>query len=445
MMNQWSRAAWGVTVFTMVFLTGIAAAAEKAPMTDAQRLAIVREVLHEVPLIDGHNDAPWAIRARFANHLAAFDFHDTTGLEKPMQTDLNRLRAGGVGGQFWSVWVPTDLGGAEAVVTVLEQIDLVHRLAAAYPEDLEIALTADDVVRIHGEGKIASLIGVEGGHSIDSSLAVLRSLYALGGRYMTLTHWDNVPWADAATAAPEHHGLTPFGKAVVREMNLLGMLVDLSHVSAEVMNDALDVTRAPVIFSHSDAFALNPYPRNVPDEVLARLAANGGVVMVNFVSLFLSREATEYYAAADAEEARLKTLFPGDPDAVKAGLEKWNTDHPFPQVTLGDVADHLDHIVEVAGIDHVGLGSDFDGTSHTPEGLEDVSGYPALLSTLLERGWSREDIAKLAGLNVLRVMREAERVAAELKMSEAPIEITIEEVDLPAEDPNQAGKTGASP
>jgi len=416
----------------VVFVAGLAAGAER-PMTDAQRSAIVREVLHEVPLIDGHNDAPWSIRARFANHLAAFDFHDTTGLDKPMQTDLDRLRAGGVGGQFWSVWVPTDLGGAEAVVTVLEQIDLVHRLAAAYPEDLEIALTADDVVRIHREGKIASLIGVEGGHSIDSSLAVLRSLYALGGRYMTLTHWDNVPWADAATAAPEHHGLTAFGKAVVREMNRLGMLVDLSHVSAEVMNDALDVTRAPVIFSHSDAFALNPYPRNVPDEVLARLPENGGVVMVNFVSLFLSRSATEHYAAADAEEARLKTLFPGDSDAVKAALEKWNTDHPFPQVTLGDLADHLDHIVEVAGIDHVGLGSDFDGTSHTPEGLDDVSGYPALLATLLERGWSREDIAKLAGLNVLRVMGEAERVAAELQQTESPTDLLIGDFEETAE------------
>lgn len=406
-----------------------ASAQDGRAATAAEREAIVREVLREVPLIDGHNDTPWAIRSRVSNHLGDFDFFDTTALERSMHTDLNRLREGGVGAQFWSVWIPTDLGDAESVVTVLEQIDLVHRLAAHYPNDLEIALTADDVVRIHADGKIASLIGVEGGHSINSSLAVLRMLYDLGARYMTLTHWENVPWADAATAAPEHDGLTPFGKLVVKEMNRLGMLVDLSHVSAGVMHDVIDVTRAPVIFSHSDAFALNPYPRNVPDDVLRGMPENGGVVMVNFCSFFLSREVTNRQADREAEQMRLETLFPGDPEAVEAGLDSWKAENPIPTVTLDDVADHLDHIVEVAGIDHVGLGSDFDGISNLPEGLEDVSGYPALLALLLERGWSREDIARLAGLNLLRVMRQAEEVASALQRTETPIDTLIEESD----------------
>jgi membrane dipeptidase len=425
------RPNWRVVVFASLGLCvalGVSAQ-DGRPLTAAEREAIVREVLHEVPLIDGHNDAPYAIKDRFANHLGDFDFSDTTALEQPMHTDLRRLREGGVGGQFWSVWIPTDLGDAEAVVAVLEQIDLVHRLAAYYPDDLEIALTADDVVRIHADGKIASLIGVEGGHSIDSSLAVLRMLYDLGARYMTLTHWINVPWADAATAAPEHDGLTPFGELVVKEMNRLGMLVDLSHVSAGVMHDVLDVTRAPVIFSHSDAFALNPYPRNVPDDVLRSMPENGGVVMVNFSSFFLSREVTDRQADREAEQARLEALFPGDPKTVEAGTDSWEAAHPMPAVTLNDVADHLDHIVEVAGIDHVGLGSDFDGIRNVPEGLEDVSGYPALLVVLLERGWSREDIARLAGQNVLRVMRRAEEVASALQHTETPIDTLIEESD----------------
>ncbi len=422
---------WRVVVFAVLGVCAAlgASAQDGRPATAAEREAIVREVLREVPLIDGHNDTPWAIRSRVSNHLGDFDFFDTTAFERKMHTDLRRLREGGVGGQFWSVWIPTDPGGAEAVVAVLEQIDLVHRLVARYPGDLEIALTANDVVRIHADGKIASLIGVEGGHSIDSSLAVLRMLYGLGARYMTLTHWINVPWADAATAAPEHDGLTPFGELVVKEMNRLGMLVDLSHVSARVMHDVLDVTRAPVIFSHSNAFALNPYPRNVPDDVLRRIPENGGVVMVNFSSFFLSREVTLRQADSEAEEARLEALFPGDPQAVETGVDSWNAAHPAPAVTLGDVADHLDHIVEVAGIDHVGLGSDFDGIRNVPEGLEDVSGYPALLAVLLERGWSREDIAKLAGLNVLRVMRQTEEVASALQRTETPIDTLIEEAD----------------
>ncbi len=402
-------------------------AADQAHASDEELEAIVREVLREVPLIDGHNDAPWAIRSRVSNHLGGFDFNDTTAIDKPMHTDLRRLRAGGVGGQFWSVWIPVELDPAEAVVVVLEQIDLVHRLIDGYPADLELALTADDVVRIHSEGKIASLIGMEGGHSIDNSLAVLRQLYAVGARYMTLTHWANVDWVDAATDAPEHDGLSPFGEVIVKEMNRLGMLVDLSHVSAAAMHDVLDVSRAPVFFSHSCALALNSHPRNVPDDVLERIAEKGGVVMVNFGSYFVDQKITERHAAYKAEELRLETLNPGDPQAVKDGMKVWLAANPLWIVPLGKLADHFDHIRDVAGVDNVGIGSDYDGISAVPKGMEDVSGYPALLVELMRRGWSREDIAKVAGLNILRVMREAEEVAAELRKIEVPFEVRIDD------------------
>jgi membrane dipeptidase len=311
----------------------------------------------------------------------------------------------------------------------LEQIDLVHRLVQRYPDDLEIALTAADVRRIHASGRIASLIGVEGGHSINDSLAVLRQLYDLGARYMTLTHWDHTAWADAATAAPQLDGLSTFGEAVVREMNRLGMLVDLSHVSAAVMRQVLEITRAPVIYSHSSAAAINPHPRNVPDEVLHLLPANGGVVMVNFGGYFVDPAVTERAAADKAEETRLETLHPGDPERVERELEAWREAHPVPVVTLAKLADHIDHIRNVAGIDHVGLGSDFDGVGSLPEGLEDVSGYPALLAELLSRGYSREEVAGVAGLNVLRVMERAEQVASELQRTERPIDLRIEETE----------------
>jgi membrane dipeptidase len=399
------------------------------PSGDEETLAQIRTLLRSVPLIDGHNDAPWAIRDRFANHLEKVDFRDTSQLEKPMQTDIKRLRAGGVGGQFWSVWVPTDPGGAEPVVAVLEQIDLVHRMVASYPDDLEIALTAADIRRIHAEGRIASLIGMEGGHSIDNSLGVLRRLYALGARYMTLTHWEHVDWADAATAAPELKGMSDFGDSVVREMNRLGMMVDLSHVSAEVMRQAIEVTRAPVIFSHSCAAAINPHPRNVPDDVLRLLPENGGVVMVNFGSFFVSAEVTEWRGRGKAERTRLETLHPGDPKAVDEGVDRWLEKNPVPALSVADVADHIDHIRQVAGVDHVGFGSDFDGVGWVPEGLEDVSGYPALLAELAQRGYTNDELAKVAGLNVLRVMEQVERVAAELQQTESPAEVRIEEID----------------
>jgi len=423
-MHRWIS---GVLVCGLVIGSAVAAAAADTASTDVELEATVREVLRQVPLIDGHNDAPWAIRERVANHLADFDFTNTADLDDPMQTDLTRLRAGGVGGQFWSVWVPVDLSPGDAVVTVLEQIDLVHRLVQRYPDELELALTADDVVRIHAGGRIASLIGMEGGHSIANSLAVLRQMYALGARYMTLTHWSNTDWVDAATDAPEHDGLSPFGEIVVKEMNRLGMLVDLSHVSSAAMHDVLDVTRAPVIFSHSGAAAINPHPRNVPDDVLRRIPANGGVVMVNFGSYFVDPEITERHAAYKAEELRLETLHPGDPQAVKDGMKAWLERHPLWTVPLAKLADHVDHIRDLAGVDHVGLGSDYDGIGALPAGMEDASGYPALLVELMRRGWSREDIAKLAGLNILRVMRGAERVAAELQKTETPYEVRFDD------------------
>ncbi len=409
--------------------TWVAATAADSPTAAEQdTLKEVRALLDTVPLIDGHNDTPWALRERFSNRLSGFDFRDTSALDESMHTDLKRLRAGGVGGQFWAVYVPTDLAGGDAVATALEQIDVVYRLVAAYPDDLEMALTAADVRRIHAARRIASLIGIEGGHCIDDSLAVLRQLYALGARYMTLSHWHNTNWVDAATAPSELGGLSPFGEAVVREMNRLGMLVDLSHVSADAMRDALAVSRAPVIFSHSGVAAINPHPRNVPDEVLRLLPANGGVVMVNFGAYFVDHGVTERSAAAAGERARLEELYPGDPERVDREEQLWLDAHPAPVVSLAALADHIDHIRQVAGIDHVGLGSDFDGVRALPQGLQDVSGYPLLLAELVRRGYSRDDVAKVAGLNVLRVMEQAERVAAELQATEGPSEVLIEDL-----------------
>jgi membrane dipeptidase len=393
---------------------------------DDAGMTAIRELLRETPLIDGHNDAPWVIRDKLGNRLEGFDFHETSTLELAMHTDIRRLRAGGVGGQFWSVWVPPELEGGAAVVTVLEQIDLVHRLIERYPQDLELALTADDIVSIHGRGKIASLIGVEGGYSIGESLPVLRQLFALGARYMTLTHWKTTSWCDSATDAPRHDGLSPFGLEVVREMNRLGMMVDLSHVSAAAMRDAIEVSRAPVIFSHSSAGALNPHPRNVPDDILEMVRDRGGVVMVNFGTFFLSTELLERYAESRGERARLEVLYPGDSETVDSELDAWLEAMPMPKLTVAEVADHIDHIRDVAGIDHVGLGSDFDGIKGVPEGLEDVSGYPALLAELARRRYSREELAKkVAGLNLLRVMREVEAVAAAMKGVVEPSEATI--------------------
>ena len=422
----------GLTSLAFGSLTGRPpGSADKALLQKARQDAgQARQILKEVPLIDGHNDAPWQYRSRVNNHLDAIDFAGDTGrLDPPMHTDLPRLRAGGVGGQFWSVYVPVDLKGADAVQATLEQIDLVHRLVARYPDDLELALTADDIVRIHGQGRVASLIGVEGGHSINNSLAVLRQLCRAGARYMTITHWNNIDWADAGTAPPEHDGLTAFGQEVIREMNRLGMLVDLSHVSPATVHDALDVTEAPVIFSHSCARALCDYPRNVSDEILKRVKKNDGVVMVNFVPSFVSEEASRHWATREAESARLKAVFPHDTEAVKTGLAAWREQNPAPEVPLAVVADHIDHIRKVAGIDHVGIGSDFDGISATPVGLEDVSTYPALLAELLRRGYSDEDVKKVAGLNLLRVMRQAEKAAAKLQRKTAPSDALIEELD----------------
>ncbi len=404
-------------------------------------LAEVHEILRKVPLIDGHNDLPWVYRDKAKNHLAQIDLAgDTSKLEKPMHTDIPRLRKGGVGGQFWSVYVPVDLAGPQAVEAVLEQIDLVKRMVSRYPETFELALDAADVKRIHAGGKIASLIGMEGGHSIHDSLATLRQLYACGARYMTLTHWKNTDWADAATDTPAHDGLTPFGVLVIKEMNRLGMLVDLSHVSQATMNDALDVAAAPVLFSHSSAQALCGHPRNVPDQVLERVKANGGVVMVNFNPGFVSEEVRAWEAAKKAEEARWDALHPGDAERKKKEMETWATAHPAPAATLAQVADHVDHIRKVAGIDHVGLGSDFDGIEHTPRGLEDVSHYPDLLAELLRRGYAKEDVAKVAGLNVLRVLRAAEEVAARLQREVPASDARIEEVDPEVKGPPQKKK-----
>ena len=402
------------TLLAGAALNGLPAGASQAPASLLER---ARAIHRESPLIDGHNDYPWAVRDKARQDIDALDLRRP---QPAIMTDLARLRAGGLGGQFWSVYVPVELTGDSAVTATLEQIDIVYRMMQKYPDVFELARTADDVERIFRSGRIASLIGMEGGHSIDNSLGALRMFHQLGARYMTLTHSDNVPWADAATDDPALGGLSPFGETVVREMNRLGMLVDLSHVSPDTMKDAIRVSEAPVIFSHSSARAVTDSPRNVPDDVLRMVAANGGVVMVTFVPAFVSQPVFEWSRAQTAEQARLRREFDGDQAAIKEGLARWTAAHPAPRATLADVADHIDHIRKVAGAEHIGLGGDFDGITTVPEGLEDVSTYPALTAELLRRGYAEQEIKQINGLNVLRVMREAERVAARLQKERGP-------------------------
>jgi len=366
-------------------------------------------ILRSVPLIDGHNDIPDAVRER--GELDSVDF---AVAQPKLMTDIPRLRAGAVGGQYWAAYVPvaTIHGGTHPAVYTLEQIDLVHRLCRKYPREFATAGTAADVERNFKAGKISCLIGIEGGHAIENSLGALRAFYTLGVRYMTLTHWETIDWADAATDSAKHGGLTPFGEDVVREMNRLGMLVDLSHVSDATMVDAIHVSRAPVLFSHSSARALCNHVRNVPDSVLRMVRANGGVVMVNFNPPFVS-ETVRVYEDSIQRQARALRAAGLDSGTVRDSLRAWQ--QRGPRATLRQVAEHIAHIRDVAGVDHVGLGSDFDGISAVPVGLEDVSKFPDLLAELLRRGWSEQDVNKVAGLNAMRVLRAAERVAVEMR------------------------------
>ena len=361
-------------------------------------------------LIDGHNDLPWQYREK--NDLS-FSHIDIARPQKALHTDIPRLRQGGVGAQFWSAFVPSEtMKDGSAVKKTLEQIDVIHRMVRAYPDTFTMAYSADDIVRIHKDGKIASLIGVEGGHSIDNSLGVLRMLYALGARYLTLTHSENLDWADSATDKPKLHGLSPFGEQVVLEMNRLGMLVDISHVSADTMRHVLRVTKAPVIASHSSAFALADHPRNVPDDVLQQLPKNGGVVMVNFFPGFIVPEAARATKDMFQFARELRKRYPKEQEFL-AALREWQREHPIPTGSVHNVVDHIEHIIKVAGIDHVGLGSDYDGITTVPKQLGDVSCYPYITQELLNRGYSREDILKVLGGNLLRVFRQVEQVARE--------------------------------
>jgi membrane dipeptidase len=373
-----------------------------------EALRIHREAI----LIDGHNDLPWQFRDKGDLSFRTIDLRKSQKA-LGLHTDIPRLHQGGVGAQFWSAYVPADTAKKGAAVRLtLEQIDVIRRMVAAYPDTFEMAYSADDIVRIHKSGKIASLIGVEGGHSIDNSLGVLRMLYALGVRYMTLTHSETLDWADSATDEPRHHGLTDFGEQVVREMNRLGMLVDISHVSAETMRHALRVARAPVIASHSSAYALAEHPRNVPDDVLRMVQKNGGVVMVNFYSGFIVPEAARLSRDMFQAARDLRKKYPDERDFREA-IRQWRKEHPIPSGSVHTVVDHIEHIIQVAGVDHVGLGSDFDGINSTPRQLEDVSCYPYITQELLNRGHGKENIVKILGGNLLRVLRRAEQAAKE--------------------------------
>ena len=401
----------GSITASLLLATTVAAKPTRSPEQ------IAAAALRNAPVWDGHNDAPGQLRDRRKNVLGDFDFTDTTGTADSangtdaMHTDLKRLRAGKVGAQFWSVYVSANLNDQQAVQATLEQIDVTRRLIARHSGDLTLCLDSACVEAAWAKGRIASLIGMEGGHSIGGSLAVLRQMYALGARYMTLTHFKNNGWADSATDAPAHNGLSPLGNDMVREMQRLGMLVDLSHVSEKTMLDALEIARAPVMASHSNAFAINQHPRNVPDRALDAIKRNGGIVMVNFYPPYVVEAARLWSANRDAEEARLKSLLRGQPDKIKIALADWDKANPMPRGSVRDVADHLDYIAKRIGTDHVGLGGDLDGIETTVVGLEDASTYPALFVELARRGWSQQDLEKLASRNMLRVLKSAEEYA----------------------------------
>ena len=400
----------------MIWLFLAQATAPAVPTPSRAIMARVERVLAATPVIDGHNDLAWELRDKQGGTVEATDLtRDTSALPHPLQTDIPRLRRGRVGAQFWSVWIPADSAGPRAVEMTLEQIDTVRRMVAANPGTFEMARTAADIRRIEKAGRIASLIGVEGGHQIDGRLSVLRQYKALGVGYMTLTHSKSLNWADSSTDAPRAGGLSPFGKQVVAEMNRIGMIVDVSHIADTTMRDALAVTKAPVIASHSSARALADAPRNIPDDLLRAIGANGGVVMVNFYPAFLS---TEWRAWDRERTAFAKSAgVPADTYGARAAapLVAWDAAHSEPRVDVGTVADHVDHVATIAGHDHVGLGGDFDGISGTgPVGLKGVDGYPSLLAELARRGWSDADLRKLAGENVVRVMEQVEAVAASM-------------------------------
>lgn len=415
-------------------LVGLAAFALISSPAMAQKSpeATAEAALKKAPVFDGHNDVPWALRGREGNVINGFDFVDTTDTAKPdatppviaMHTDLQRLGKGHVGAQFWSVYVPANTNEQQAVQQTLEQIDVTKRLVARYPNDLALAANSAELEKATKAGKIAGMMGMEGGQSIGSSLAVLRQMYDLGVRYMTLTHSKNIPWADSATDAPALDGLNDFGRQVVREMNRIGMIVDLSHVSEATMKDALEVAKAPVIFSHSGVRAVNPHPRNVPDSVLPLVKANGGIVMVVFLPSFLDADVRAQGLARTAEDARLKALYPGDPVAAKAALAAWDAANPVPKTNVQKVADHIDHLKKTIGVDHIGLGSDYDGMDSAPVGMEDVSGYPALFTELAKRGYSQAELEKIASGNMLRVLKAVEAYAASQK-GQPPIETPV--------------------
>ena len=416
-----------VRALPLTLIASLMAAAAAAQTPDAA-LEHARRLLRSTPLIDGHNDLPWEIRKSKTapRDVDAYDIRRRVD----GQTDLDRLTEGHVAAQFWSIYVPGEVKDSGFARIQLEQFDIARRMIARYPERLTLALTADDIERDFKRGKIASLLGMEGGHAIENSLGALRAYYDLGARYMTLTHNVTLAWADAALDSASHGGLTEFGREVVREMNRLGMLVDLSHVSPGTMSDALDVAQAPVIFSHSSARAVTDVARNVPDSILARLPKNGGVVMVTFVPGFISKAIDEYDQAARAHFREIRATVTDTTEARRL-MGEWRAAHPRPKATIKDVADHIDHVRQVAGVDHVGIGSDFDGIDETPVGLEDSSKYPALFAELIRRGWSDDDLKKLAGRNLLRALRGAEATARRLQQTTRPSTRTIEELDGP--------------